>query len=158
MTFPPSEPPPEDYPEDGRPLGPPPGYPQGPPPGYPPGPPQGYPPGYPPPGYPYYPAPQQKSGISAGLAVLGTLLYIMVNSVLAFAAFIVGAQTSNSDAVFGGAAVMLLLIAFGGGAALLRSKNPNARGLGLGLMIGWAVTSLVTVGFCTGINPELYTT
>ncbi|MCV7170698.1 hypothetical protein H7I41_12310 [Mycobacterium manitobense] len=92
------------------------------------------------------------------MAVLGTLLYIMINSVLAFAAFIVGAQYRDSDAVFGGAAVMLLLIAFGGGAALLRSANPGARGLGLGLMIGWAVTSLVTVGFCTGINPELYTT
>ncbi|MDO3637125.1 hypothetical protein [Mycolicibacterium arseniciresistens] len=154
MTFPPSEPPPEDYPEDGRPMGPPPGYPQGPPQGYPPGPPQGYPP----PGYPYYPPAQQKSRISAGMAVLGTLLYIMVNSVLAFAAFIVGADSRNSDTVFGGAAVMLLLIAFGGGAALLRSANPGARGLGLGLMIGWAVTSLVTVGFCTGINPELYTT
>jgi hypothetical protein len=92
------------------------------------------------------------------MAVLGTLLYIMANSVLAFAAFIVGAQYRDSDAVFGGAAVMLLLIAFGGGAALLRTANPSARGLGLGLMIGWAVTSLVTVGFCTGINPELYTT
>ena len=35
--------------------------------------------------------------------------------------------------------------------------SPYAKGLGLGLMIGWAVTSLFTVGFCTGINPEMYT-
>ena len=45
----------------------------------------------------------------------------------------------------------------GGGAALLAVRNPHAKGVGLGLMIGWALTSLVTVGFCTGINPALYT-
>ena len=34
--------------------------------------------------------------------------------------------------------------------------QPLCEGLGLGLMIGWALTSLVTVGFCTGINPTMY--
>jgi hypothetical protein len=28
--------------------------------------------------------------------------------------------------------------------------------MGLGLMIGWALWSITTAGFCTGINPGLY--
>jgi hypothetical protein len=98
--------------------------------------------------------------IDPGLAFVGTLLYFLLNFVLGFSAFATAGAggTGSADIVLGGAAVLLLLIAFGGGTALLRTKNSNAKGLGLGLMIGWAVTSLVTVGFCTGINPALYTT
>jgi hypothetical protein len=65
-------------------------------------------------------------------------------------------EPNQSNTVLGFGAVLLALIAFGGGAALLRSRNPNTRGLGVGLMVGWALMSLFTAGFCTGINPELY--
>ena len=52
---------------------------------------------------------------------------------------------------------MLALIAFGGGGALLATRKPRGRrGMGMGLMIGWALTSIVTVGICTGLNPALY--
>ena len=59
-------------------------------------------------------------------------------------------------AMLAGAAVMLFLIAFAGGAGLLASHNRYAKGLGLGLMIGWALLSLFSVGFCTGVNPAMY--
>ncbi len=27
----------------------------------------------------------------------------------------------------------------------------------MGLMIGWALTSILTAGICTGLNPAMYT-
>ncbi|OLO98602.1 hypothetical protein BVU76_30020 [Mycolicibacterium porcinum] len=94
------------------------------------------------------------------MVILGPFLYAALNLVIGFAAFI-GAGASDSaggspNAVLGGAAVLLALIAFGGGTLMLLSKNPTARGLGIGLMVGWALVSLFTAGFCTGVNPELY--
>lgn len=54
-------------------------------------------------------------------------------------------------------AVAFALIAFGGGGVLIaRGKSPYAKSIGLGLMIGWALTSILTVGFCTGLNPVMY--
>lgn len=154
MTFPPSEPPPGANPNDQWPPG---GIPPGqqPPPGYP----YGAPP--PPPGYPYGPPPPQPPRrISVGMVFVGPLIYAAINVVVGFMAFILAGSTTNqaSNAVFAGTAVILALIAFGGGAGLLAVRNPYAKGIGLGLMIGWALTSVVTVGFCTGINPTMYTT
>jgi len=109
-------------------------------------------PPYPPPAPP--PPPRK---ISVAMVFVGAPIFIVINTVLGFAAFIVaGGQTDNSDAILGGAAVLLGLIAFGVGGYLLTVKSPQAKGIGLGLMIGWALTSLVTVGICTGINPSLY--
>lgn len=115
----------------------------------PPGPP--YPGGY---GYPPPPPPRK---LSIGMVFVGAPIYIALNSLLGFAAFIVaGNSTDQANVILGAAAVMLALIAFGGGAALLAVRSPQAKGIGLGLMVGWALTSLVSVGFCTGINPALY--
>ncbi|GLX01351.1 hypothetical protein [Microtetraspora sp. NBRC 16547] len=58
--------------------------------------------------------------------------------------------------VVGVAALILAAIALGGGAGLIFLRRPWSKGLGLGLMIGWALVSIVSVGFCTGINPEIY--
>lgn len=52
-------------------------------------------------------------------------------------------------------AVVLALIAFGGGGLLLSTKSPDKRGLGVGLMVGWALMSLFTAGFCTGLSTSL---
>ncbi|WP_238391017.1 MULTISPECIES: hypothetical protein [unclassified Mycolicibacterium] len=134
--------------------------------------PQGIPPGYRgdappthpvyqyPPGYPYGPPPQPERRISVVMVILGPFLYAALNLVIGFAAFIgAGAADSaggSTNAVLGGAAVLLAFIAFGGGTVMLLSKNPTAKGLGIGLMVGWALVSLFTAGFCTGINPDLY--
>jgi hypothetical protein len=125
-------------------------------------PPAGYPPhaGYPPPaGYPYGGPPKPEPRISIAMVILGPFLYAVINFVVALMAVMTaggGVEHEESNKVLAFAAVLLLLIAFGGGVALLRSRSPNARGLGIGLMVGWALMSLFTAGFCTGINPELY--
>ena len=67
-----------------------------------------------------------------------------------------GTAGSNPDLTLQIAAGALILITFGGGLALLLKRKPWATGMGLGLMIGWALMSVVTAGYCTGINPELY--
>lgn len=153
---PPGEDPPQFGPQSFEPQGIPPAY-QGPPAAPPP---PGYPP-YPyPPGYPYGPPPQPPRRISVPMVILGPFLYAALNLVIGFAAFIgAGAADSSggsTNAVFGGAALLLAFIAFGAGTLMLLSKNPTAKGLGIGLMVGWALVSLFTAGFCTGINPELY--
>ena len=132
MTMPPSEPPPGENPNGD------------------------WPPGYQPP--PHYPL-QPRRRISVGMAFLGVFIYAMINLAVGFMAFMVAGSTSNeaSNVVFGVTAVVLLLIAFGGGAVLLQRRSPDVKGIGLGLMIGWALTSVFTVGFCTALNPELYT-
>lgn len=116
------------------------------------------PPGPPYPGGHGYAPPPPPRKISIGMVFVGAPIYILINSALGLAAVVVsGSSADSANVILGGAAVMLALIAFGGGAALLAVRNPHAKGVGLGLMIGWALTSLVTVGFCTGINPALYT-
>ncbi|MFN8033669.1 MAG: hypothetical protein U0Q47_10265 [Mycobacterium sp.] len=152
MTTPP---PGESGPDDER---PPPGQWQPgppPPPGYPyyPGPP-------PPPGYHSYgpPPPQPRSRIAIGTVFAGSGLYFAINLFVGIAVITFADSAGKSaNVMLAGATVMLLLIAFAGGAGLLASGNRYAKGLGLGLMIGWALTSLFTVGFCTGINPAMYT-
>ncbi|CAN5250064.1 hypothetical protein BH11ACT6_BH11ACT6_19780 [soil metagenome] len=137
---------------------------QGPPPDQPPAPPPGYPYGAypPPPGYPYgppTPPPSPPRRISVGMVFVGPLIYAGLNLAIGFMAFVFAGSTTNqaSNVVFAVTAVVLALIAFGGGAVLLLLRSPYAKGIGLGLMIGWALTSVFTVGFCTGINPGLYT-
>jgi hypothetical protein len=118
----------------------------------PPGPP--FPGGY---GYPPLPPPQPPRKLAIGMVFVGAPIYIALNSLLGFVAFLIaGSSTDSANVILGAAAVMLALIAFGGGAALLAVRNPQVKGIGLGLMVGWALTSLVSVGFCTGINPALY--
>ncbi|GGO77948.1 hypothetical protein [Nonomuraea cavernae] len=53
-------------------------------------------------------------------------------------------------------AAVLALIGLGTGAGLLFVRKPWATGAGLGLMIGWALWSIVSAGYCTGLNPGLY--
>lgn len=124
-------------------------------PGYTP-PPAGYPTA---PGYPYGGPPKPEPRISMAMVILGPFVYAVINFVIALMAVMTAGsrvEPQQGNTVLGFGAVLLALIAFGGGAALLCSRSPNARGLGIGLMVGWALMSLFTAGFCTGINPELY--
>lgn len=119
-------------------------------------PPAGYPPppGYRPPGQYDYPPPARPR-ISVGMAFLGAFLYFVINLVTGFAVLAVAGSNGNAAVATG--AFLLALGALGGGGALLATPNPTMKGLGLGLMIGWAFLSVVSVGFCTGLNPEMYT-
>lgn len=161
MTTPPGPPDaPPPHGEDPSEFGPQSFEPQGIPPAYYGGPaappPQGQP-VYPyPPGYPYGP-PRR---ISVPMVILGPFVYAMLNLMIGFVGFM-GAGAADSaggspNMVLAGTAVLLAVIAFGGGTLMLVSKSPTAKGLGIGLMVGWAMVSLFTAGLCTGINPELY--
>lgn len=121
----------------------------------PPPPPPGPPPGWYP---PQPPRPEKNTGLVIGVAAAGVVLYTAFNFVYGFVVIAIAADGSRTSTITVGiAAVLLALIAFGGGAALIAVRKPWAKGLGLGLMIGWALVTIVTVGFCTGVNPGLYT-
>ena len=112
------------------------------------------PPPSPPPGW-YPPPPPNNTGTVVGLAVVGVLLFGAVHLFVGLVVLAVAAE--HGGAVVGAGAVILALFAFGGGAGLIAIRRPWTKGLGIGLMIGWALLSITSVGFCTGLNPEMYT-
>ncbi|GAB7069470.1 hypothetical protein H7J06_28865 [Mycobacterium hodleri] len=110
----------------------------------------------PPPGwYPPPPPPPNTTGTVVGLAVVGVLLFGAINLIVGLVVLVVAA--GHGGAVVGVGAVILALVALGGGAGLVALRRPWAKGLGIGLMIGWALLSITSVGYCTGLNPEMYT-
>lgn len=117
----------------------------------------------PPPWPPYQPYPQQppnggNGGTIVGMAILGTLLFVVANAIFGFALVILsdGASSRSENWVLAAGAALSAGVAFGGGILMARNKSAVVRGLGIGLMIGWALVTVCTVGFCTGINPDLY--
>ncbi|MEO3793233.1 hypothetical protein ABGB14_23730 [Nonomuraea sp. B10E15] len=89
---------------------------------------------------------------------VGLTVYSLINAVLGFAVFVAAmeAEGSSTPYVIVGAAVLALVgLGAGIGLCLVRGKV-WARGTGLGLMIGWALWSILTAGLCTGLNPSLY--
>ncbi|TDD12868.1 hypothetical protein E1292_00635 [Nonomuraea deserti] len=85
------------------------------------------------------------------MAFAGVFGYLLVNVAVGLVAVSVG-----STAAFGVAAGVLAVVGLGLGTAFVLLRKPWSRGLGLGLMIGWALASIVSAGYCTGLNPELY--
>lgn len=117
------------------------------------------------PPYPPEPEPERwqpppagnRTGTIVGFAFLGIAVFVGLNLAVALAAILVsGTAGSNPDLTLQISAGALILITFGGGLALLLARRPWTIGMGLGLMIGWALMSVVTAGYCTGINPGLY--
>ena len=121
--------------------------------GPPPPPPPPMPPRTPPGWYP--PPPPNTIGTVVGLAVVGVLLFGAINVVIGVIVLAYASGSGPTAVVIG--AALLALVAFGGGAVLIALRRPWAKGLGLGLMIGWALLSITSVGYCTGLNPEMYT-
>ncbi|MGW0807186.1 hypothetical protein [Nonomuraea sp. NPDC002799] len=116
-------------------------------------------PPYGPPGYgPPPPPPSGSTGLIFGMMFAGLALYSVINTVVGFFIFI--ATMDSDDAavpyVIAGA-VVLALVGLGVGIGLVVVRKPWTKGLGLGLMIGWALWSILSAGFCTGLNPGLYT-
>ncbi|MGP3961275.1 hypothetical protein ACTWPT_35285 [Nonomuraea sp. 3N208] len=111
---------------------------------------------------PYGPPPPPPSsgastGLVIGLAFAGLALYSAFNIIVGFVIFAAAMDSSGPHTryVAAGAAV-LALVGLGAGIGLLIIRRPWARGLGLGLMIGWALWSILSAGICTGLNPSLY--
>jgi hypothetical protein len=87
----------------------------------------------------------------------GLTLYSVVNTVVGFFVFVasLNADSTTTPYVAVGA-VVLALAGLGAGAGLIFIRKPWSKGLGLGLMIGWALWSILSAGICTGLNPSLY--
>ncbi|WP_336212594.1 hypothetical protein [Nonomuraea sp. LPB2021202275-12-8] len=92
-----------------------------------------------------------QTGLIVGLAFVGVFGYLIINVVVGFLAL-----ATESTAWFGVAAGFLALVGIGAGLVLLIMRRPWSKGLGMGLMIGWALASIVSAGWCTGLNPGLY--
>ncbi|MEV4111426.1 hypothetical protein [Nonomuraea sp. NPDC049695] len=91
--------------------------------------------------------------IFAGLAIYSVLNVVI--GVLVFIAAGSGGAGVTPYLITG--TVLLALIGLGAGIGLLFvRRQPWTKGIGLGLMIGWALWSIVSAGYCTGLNPGLY--
>lgn len=102
-------------------------------------------------------------GLLTGL--IGFVVFVVV-SVLTFFRIVVpglsvradpllGAGDSNVMLIILGTAIQLL-VAIAGAVLAVRGTHYFVKGLGIGLMIGWALMSIVSAGICTGVNPNLY--
>ena len=102
-----------------------------------------YQPGQPlPPGYGAPPPPATRR-ISIGAAVGGAFIPIGLSLVL---------LAGGLFRTYAGAIIFAMVALLGGGVLVFATKPAIGRGLGLGLMIGWAILSIVSAGFCTGFQ------
>jgi hypothetical protein len=121
----------------------------------------GGPPEYGPPPPGPHPAPSSGSGGGTGALIgflfAGLAAYSALNIVIGFFVFFAAMSTpANSTPYLAIGAIALALAGLGAGIGLCFVRKTWSRGLGLGLMIGWALWSILSAGFCTGINPGLY--
>ncbi|NBE95114.1 hypothetical protein FE391_18555 [Nonomuraea sp. KC401] len=91
-------------------------------------------------------------------AFVGLVGYSVINVVVGFAVFLAAVESeANSTPIVIAGAVVLALVGLGAGIGLCLVRGKVwARGTGLGLMIGWALWSILTAGMCTGLNPSVY--
>jgi hypothetical protein len=103
---------------------------------------------------------QSSSGVGGGCGgmILGFFIYLVLNITVALGWLSVGNGNRGNAVAWGiGGAVLLALVALGGGLALcLLTREFIVKGLGAGLILGWALLSIVSAGTCTGLNPTLY--
>jgi hypothetical protein len=90
--------------------------------------------------------------VIVALACAGVVCYIIVNVIIGIVAL-----SLESTVAIGVGAATLALIGLGVGLTFVLLRRTWSIGLGLGLMIGWSLVSIVSAGFCTGLNPEMYT-
>ncbi|MEU8150077.1 hypothetical protein [Nonomuraea sp. NPDC048901] len=86
-----------------------------------------------------------------GLAFAGAFGYWILNVIVGLIVV-----SMSSTVAIGVAAGLLAVVGIGAGIVLVVLRRPWALGLGLGLMIGWALASIVSAGYCTGLNPGMY--
>jgi hypothetical protein len=106
-----------------------------------------------PPGPPFQPEPpgpppSAKREISWGAFIGGIFLIIPVS--LLGSVVVMTGQTGWFQQW--GPLILIAGIAFGLGTFLFMRADPAARGIGLGIMAGWAILSIVSAGFCTGFR------
>ncbi|MEU7744304.1 hypothetical protein [Nonomuraea sp. NPDC049158] len=97
------------------------------------------------------PPPPRPTGLIVGLAFAGAFGYWILNVIVGLIVV-----SMASTVAIGVAAGFLAVVGLGAGIVLVVLRKPWALGLGLGLMIGWALASIVSAGYCTGLNPGMY--
>ena len=105
---------------------------------------------------PFPPFPQQPMGpptppkreISWG-AFIGGIFLIVPVSLVGTLVFI---SEQTGWLVRWGPLILIAGIAFGLGILLVVKAGRVARGIGLGMMAGWAILSILSAGFCTGLQ------
>lgn len=80
---------------------------------------------------------------SVAMAFVGMFLTIPIS-------FFVVVATYEGAGLAPGATAAALVLALGGGLCFVRESA--ARGLGIGLMIGWAGLTIISGGICTGLH------
>lgn len=93
------------------------------------------------------------------MAFAGIAIYSVVNSVLGFIVFFAALGPAGSEQAMPmliAGTVTLVVVGLVAGIGLVLIRRPWTRGLGMGLMMGWALWSIFTAGLCTGLNPALY--
>ncbi|WP_106396662.1 hypothetical protein [Actinocorallia populi] len=76
----------------------------------------------------------------------GFLAYALINLIVMWA------PMHNSGAGTGVQAVVLVVVAFGFGSFLVWGVGRNGRPYGFGMMLGWVVLTLLSLGFATGLG------
>lgn len=103
------------------------------------------------------PSTGDKVGITIGMAFVGLTVYSVINAILGFFVFLGAISTpEHSRPMLIAGTVTLVGLGLVAGLVLVLIRRPWTRGIGMGLMIGWALWSICTAGLCTGLNPALY--
>ncbi|WP_433436255.1 hypothetical protein [Nonomuraea sp. CA-141351] len=101
--------------------------------------------------------PPASTGVLIALMFAGLAIYSVLNVVIGVLVVVgMGSDDANATPYLIAGTVVLALIGLGAGIGLLFVRRPWTKGIGLGLMIGWALWSIVSAGYCTGLNPGLY--
>jgi len=77
---------------------------------------------------------------------VGFVVYALVNLVVMWA------PMHNSGAGTGVQALVLIVVAFGFGAFLVWGVGRKGRPYGFGMMLGWVVLTLLSLGYATGLG------
>lgn len=83
-----------------------------------------------------------------GAGAAGTATFILVDGIMMWAPLSSGRGGGTIPQ-----AITLLVLAFGLGSLLVWNVRGAWRPYGFGLMIGWGVLTLISVGYLTGVNP-----
>lgn len=100
----------------------------------------------PPPGEP--PSGRQPPAVSMWFVLQGILLTIPISFLLFFG-------LESLDLPTPGVGILFAALVFAGGGGLCFVRKPRSRGLGIGLMSGWAILSIISGGVCTGFTRFL---
>jgi hypothetical protein len=82
------------------------------------------------------------------LGAAGAATFFLVDAVMMWGPLIRGAGSSTPAQT-----ITLLVLAFGLGGLLAWHVRGSLRPFGFGMMAGWAFSTLISVGYLTGVSP-----